>query len=37
MRNPEAGPEGMTLIAFGAPLAEENDGEIVPGWWSDGG
>ena len=36
MRNPEAGPEGMTLIAFGAPLAEENDVEIVPGWWSDG-
>jgi uncharacterized cupin superfamily protein len=35
MRNPEAGPEGMTLIAFGAPIADENDGEIVPGWWSD--
>ena len=23
-------------IAFGAPLAEESDGEVVPGWWSDG-
>jgi mannose-6-phosphate isomerase-like protein (cupin superfamily) len=35
MRNLEAGPEGVTLIAFGAPLGEESDGEIVPGWWSD--
>ena len=36
MRNPEAGPDGMTLIAFGAPLGEQSDGEVVPGWWSDG-
>jgi uncharacterized cupin superfamily protein len=35
MRNFEAGAEGITLIAFGAPLSEENDGELVPGWWSD--
>jgi mannose-6-phosphate isomerase-like protein (cupin superfamily) len=35
MRNLEAGSDGITLIAFGAPLGEENDGEIVPGWWSD--
>ena len=35
MRNVEAGPDGITLIAFGAPLREENDGETVPGWWSD--
>ena len=35
MRNLEAGPEGVTLIAFGAPLGEENDGEIVHGWWND--
>jgi gentisate 1,2-dioxygenase len=34
MRNPEAGPDGMTLVAFGAPLGEEGDGEIVPGWWT---
>ena len=34
-RNLEAGPEGITLIAFGAPLGEENDAEIVPGWWTD--
>ena len=30
MRNLEAGSDGMTLIAFGAPIAEESDGEIVP-------
>jgi uncharacterized cupin superfamily protein len=34
MRNLEAGADGITLIAFGAPIAEENDGEIVPGWWT---
>jgi quercetin dioxygenase-like cupin family protein len=31
----EAGPDGIELLAFGAPIAEESDGEIVPGWWSD--
>jgi gentisate 1,2-dioxygenase len=35
MRNFEGGPAGITLIAFGAPIAEQNDGEIVPGWWTD--
>jgi quercetin dioxygenase-like cupin family protein len=35
MRNLEAGSDGLTLIAFGAPIVEENDGEITPGWWSD--
>ena len=35
MRNFEAGPDGITFIAFGAPIAEESDGEIVFGWWSD--
>ena len=34
MRNLEAGSDGITLVAFGAPLAEQNDGEIVPGWWT---
>lgn len=34
MRNFEAGPDGITVIAFGAPIAEQNDGEIVPGWWT---
>ena len=35
MRNFEAGPDGLELLAFGAPLGDENDGEIVPGWWTD--
>jgi mannose-6-phosphate isomerase-like protein (cupin superfamily) len=35
MRNLEAGSDGITLIAFGAPIGEQNDGEIVPGWWTD--
>lgn len=35
MRNLEGGPEGITVIAFGAPLGEANDGDIVQGWWSD--
>jgi hypothetical protein len=35
MRNLEGGAEGITVIAFGAPLAETNDGNIVHGWWSD--
>ena len=37
MRNLEAGYDGITLIAFGAPLGEESDGELHHGWWSDGG
>ena len=35
MRNLEGGPDGITVIAFGAPLGEANDGNIVHGWWSD--
>jgi uncharacterized cupin superfamily protein len=35
MRNFEAGPDGLELIAFGAPIAEDSDGEIVPGWWTN--
>ena len=34
MRNLEAGPDGVTLIAFGGPLGEQNDAEMVPGWWT---
>jgi mannose-6-phosphate isomerase-like protein (cupin superfamily) len=34
MRNFEAGDEGLEVLAFGAPIGDENDGEIVPGWWS---
>jgi len=35
MRNLEGGPDGITLIAFGAPHREENDGEITHGWWGE--
>ena len=35
MRNFEAGPDGITFIAFGAPIAEERDSDIVFGWWND--
>ena len=35
MRNFEAGDDGLEVLAFGAPIGDENDGEIVPGWWSD--
>jgi hypothetical protein len=35
MREFEAGPDGLELIAFGSPATGENDAELVPGWWSD--
>ena len=31
----EAGPEGLAFVAFGAPLTETQDTEMLPGWWSD--
>jgi len=31
----EAGPDGMQLLAVGAPIAQENDAEIEQGWWPD--
>jgi mannose-6-phosphate isomerase-like protein (cupin superfamily) len=34
MRQFEAGPDGLELLAFGGPLPDEDDSEIVPGWWS---
>ncbi len=30
----EAGPDGMQLLAVGAPIAQENDAEIEQGWWA---
>lgn len=33
IRNFEAGPEGMELLAFGP--RHPGDGEILPGWWTD--
>ena len=38
MRCFEAGPEGVELLAFGAPHAgpsPEEDVEMTPNWWSD--
>jgi mannose-6-phosphate isomerase-like protein (cupin superfamily) len=35
MRNFEAGPEGLELIAMGAPKTPPGDAEIVQNWWSD--
>jgi mannose-6-phosphate isomerase-like protein (cupin superfamily) len=34
MRQSEAGPDGLELLAVGGPLPEEDDSELVPGWWS---
>jgi quercetin dioxygenase-like cupin family protein len=35
MRNFEAGDDGLEVLAFGAPIGDESDGELVPGWWTD--
>jgi len=35
VRSFEAGSEGLTFLAFGAPKAETQDAEMIPGWWSD--
>jgi mannose-6-phosphate isomerase-like protein (cupin superfamily) len=35
MRNFEGGPEGITYVAFGAPISEEEDEPLVFGWWTD--
>ena len=35
MRNLEAGPDGVELLAIGAPNTGIQDAEQVPGWWSD--
>ena len=37
MRNFEAGPDGVTYLAFGAPAVEDKQAEadMQPGWWKD--
>jgi mannose-6-phosphate isomerase-like protein (cupin superfamily) len=35
VRSFEAGPEGLALLAVGAPFEGANDAELIPGWWSD--
>jgi len=38
-RNFEAGPDGLDLLAFGAPRQADQepggDSELLPGWWGD--
>jgi uncharacterized cupin superfamily protein len=31
----EAGGEGLTLLAIGAPFRGANDAELLPDWWTD--
>jgi mannose-6-phosphate isomerase-like protein (cupin superfamily) len=31
----EAGPDGLELLAYGAPATGASDAELAPGWWSD--
>ncbi|MDQ2911327.1 MAG: hypothetical protein M3R39_10005 [Actinomycetota bacterium] len=35
MRGFEAGPDGVEIIAIGAPSTGPGDGDITQGWWSD--
>lgn len=35
MHGVEAGPDGLELLAFGAPGPLHGDAEMVQGWWSD--
>jgi len=35
MRNFEAGPDGLELIAFGTPNVGNRDVDMVPGWWTE--
>jgi gentisate 1,2-dioxygenase len=35
MRAFEAGSEGLEWLAFGAPIADEPDVEMAPGWWAE--
>jgi mannose-6-phosphate isomerase-like protein (cupin superfamily) len=29
----EGGPDGLEFLAYGAPISEEQDAEMVQGWW----
>ena len=35
MRNLEGGPEGATILLFGAPNAGSGDAQMTQGWWPD--
>ena len=32
----EGGPDGVEILAFGAPNTENKDAEMKPGWWPEG-
>jgi quercetin dioxygenase-like cupin family protein len=34
-RGLEAGPDGLEYLAYGAPIGEQSDGEIIQGWWDE--
>ena len=35
-RGMEAGPDGVEVIAFGAPNTDNKDAEMQQGWWPEG-
>ena len=35
MRCIQAGPDGLELLAIGAPATGSGDAQMSPGWWSD--
>ena len=35
-RGMEAGPDGVEMIAFGAPNTDNKDAELEQGWWPEG-
>jgi quercetin dioxygenase-like cupin family protein len=37
MRGMQAGPDGVEILAFGAPNTENKDAEMQPGWWPESG
>jgi mannose-6-phosphate isomerase-like protein (cupin superfamily) len=37
VRATEAGPDGVEIVAFGAPRTDYNDAELKPGWWPEDG
>lgn len=32
----QAGPEGLEMVVFGAPVTDERDAEADPAWWPEG-
>jgi quercetin dioxygenase-like cupin family protein len=35
VRGLEGGPDGATLLLYGAPATPGNDAELLQGWWTD--